>query len=97
MSENREDDAREGQERIGELPASDSELAGGERKGTGDSDIWIPLPAGAPPSPSGVRAPSEPLDPEEPEEARRSVPPPEDPEESVSTRSGSPTPPDPSE
>lgn len=39
MSENREDDAAEGGERIEELPASDSDVAG---KGEGGSSVRAP-------------------------------------------------------
>lgn len=70
MSENREDDAQEGDARIEDLPASDSELAGEEVESR---------KAGAPPDPMGLRSPGDedPYEPEEPTEGARSSPPPE--------------------
>lgn len=69
MSENREDDAREGGSRIEELPASDSEVAGGEQGGGARGGFGQPSP--------GAAAPPEAHEPEDPTDARRGAPPPD--------------------
>jgi hypothetical protein len=65
MSENREDDAREGDERIEELPASDSDVAGEE--GGGSSSLRSPgdEPVDSDPDEGGELRSSPPPDPGE--------------------------------
>lgn len=83
MSEDREDDAKETGARIGDLPASDSELSS-EESGSGASgggqptpEAWIPLPNAGQPSPGGS-------------DAQRSSPPPPDPGNVRGTHPGEP-------